>query len=42
MQKRMKKMLCFLAVVVLTVCLFALPAAATGDVPKLMQAEDGE
>ena len=37
MQKRMKKLLCFLAAVVLTVCFFALPAAATGDVAGAVQ-----
>ena len=37
MQKRMKRLLCFLAVVVLTVCLFTLPAAATGDVAGAVQ-----
>ena len=37
MQKRMKRLLCLLAVVILTMCCFALPAAATGDVAGAIQ-----
>ncbi len=37
MQKKTKKLLCFLAAVALTVCFFALPAAATGDVAGAVQ-----
>ena len=37
MQKRMKRLLCLLAVVILTMCCFALPAAATGDVAGAVQ-----
>ena len=37
MQKRMKRLLCLLAVVILTMCCFALPATATGDVAGAVQ-----
>lgn len=37
MQKKMKKLLCILTVVLLVVCCFALPAAATGDVAGAVQ-----
>lgn len=37
MQKKMKKLLCVLTVVLLVVCCFALPAAATGDVAGAVQ-----